>query len=328
MLKSLFNWKVLVNILVAVCVFLGLVWLTFRWLEYHTNHGQEIIVPNITDMSVQQAIEVLDDTGLKYEVDSFDFDPKYKPFQVLQLYPVAGSRVKEGSPIRLKVNPRTWAPVAIPDVIDSYKYRAFAKLKLVGLTVGDTIYEPSIAKDAVLKLMYDGKLINPGELVPRFSTIDVVVGQGPKRNIIVPNLIGLKLEDAKRIVSQNLFEPGLFFDEHDEIISEDGDYIVFYQNPLAGSVSDQGVQIDLWASEKTPAEMHSKIAALDKIYRISYAPSYIDESDEISDSVRSARPQTPVPAENRTNRTEPAPRQNPQPEPAEKPKENKKVIIE
>ncbi len=47
--------------------------------------------------------------------------------------------------------------------------------------MGDTLYEPSIAKDAVIRLMYNGAQVKPGDLVPRFSVIDVVVGQGPKK---------------------------------------------------------------------------------------------------------------------------------------------------
>ena len=94
MLKSLFNWKVLLNILLAIVVFVGLVWLTFRWLDFHTNHGKEIEVPNVINMSAQKAIEVLDNAGVAYQLDSLKFDPKFKPSQVLKVDPLPGSRVK------------------------------------------------------------------------------------------------------------------------------------------------------------------------------------------------------------------------------------------
>ena len=73
-------------------------------------------------MKVQQTIEVLDDQGLEYEVDSFKYDPKFKPLQVLKIYPNPGSRVKMVEPFFLKVNPKTYAPVAVPDVLDRYKF--------------------------------------------------------------------------------------------------------------------------------------------------------------------------------------------------------------
>ena len=91
MFKSLFHWKVLVNIVLAMALFAGLVWLTFRWLEFHTNHGEEVPVPNVMNMTVHDAIKILDDSGLEYEVDSFKYDPKFRPFQVLAVNPNPGS---------------------------------------------------------------------------------------------------------------------------------------------------------------------------------------------------------------------------------------------
>lgn len=278
MLKSLFHWKVLVNVLLAAVVFTGLVWLTFRWLEIHTNHGKEIAVPNVMNKSVHDAIKILDDSGLDYEVDSFKYDPKYRPFQVLQIYPSAGSRVKNGRTIVLKVNPRTYAKVSVPDVLDRYKGLAFRQLEQVGLKVGDTLYEPSIQRDAVIRMMYNGTTLKPGTLLPRFSTIGIVIGAGPKRNISVPNLVGLTVQQAKAIIAQNLFEVGLV--EHEDGGKDDSD-IVYFQDPAPFDVRDQGMQIDLWASKKTPAEMGGKISQLNSIYRVRVdtvsAPVYYDE---------------------------------------------------
>nr|MBF6610239.1 PASTA domain-containing protein [Chryseobacterium sp.] len=214
MLKSLFHWKVLLNIILAAVIFIGVVWLTFRWLELHTNHGKEIPVPNVMNKSVHEAIKVLDDVGLEYEVDSFKFDPKYKPFQVLDIFPKPGARVKGGRTIMLKVNPRTWAKVTVPDILDKYKGLAFLRLDQVGLKVGDTIYEPNIQRDAVIRMLFNGTALKPGTQLERFSTIDLVIGAGPKRNIGVPNLVGLSVAEARAIISNNLFETGLV--EHED----------------------------------------------------------------------------------------------------------------
>ncbi|PKF72263.1 PASTA domain-containing protein [Chryseobacterium sp. PMSZPI] len=265
MLKSLFNWKVLLNLVVAIGVFVGLVWLTFRWLEYHTNHGQEIPVPNIVNKSVHDAIKILDDTGLEYEVDSANYDPKYRPFQVLQVDPVPGSHVKDGRTVHLKVNPRTWAPIVVPDVINKYSGLAFQRLDQVGLKIGDTIYEPSIQKDALLRILYKGNAVNPGSRLPRFSMIDVVVGSGPMRNISIPNVVGLSVKEARAVITKSMFEVGLV--EHEDGGKDESD-IIYYQDPASGDVRDQGMQIDLWASKKTPAELGAKIDQLNSIYRM------------------------------------------------------------
>lgn len=346
MIKSLFHWKVLLNILLAAAVFVGLVWLTFRWLEVHTNHGKEIPVPNVMNMSVHNAIKVLDDSGLEYEVDSFKFDPKFRPFQVLQVFPSAGSRVKGGRTIILKVNPRTWAKVSVPDILDRYKGLAFRQLEQVGLKVGDTIYEPNIQRDAVIRMQLNGAVIKPGALLPRFSAIDLVIGSGPKRNVTVPNLVGLTVQEAKAVIAQNLFEVGLV--EFEDGGSSESD-IVYYQDPEGGAIRDQGMQIDLWASKKTPAQMGGKISQLNAVYRakidtslppiryeevpayepppqVHYTPREETPKAETPAPKRTAQPKT-TPSEQPKTTTETKPKSTEPPKTEEKPKV-KKVIVE
>lgn len=338
MFKSLFHWKVLVNVIVAMAVFAGLVWLTFRWLEYHTNHGKEIPVPNVMNMTVHDAIKVLDDSGLEYEVDSAQFNPIYKPFQVLMISPTPGSRVKGGRTILLKVNPRTWAKVAVPDIIDRYKGLAFNQLNLVGLKVGDTLYEPSIQRDAVLRILFNSRPIKPGELLPKFSTVDLVIGSGPMRNVTIPNLVGRTVQEAKKIIAQNLFEVGIVDYESG---AADESAIIYYQDPPAGALRDQGMQIDLWASKRTPAEMFNKVRELDMMYRPRIdtvsAPIVRYQDDDISPEPSVVMPKPkPVPEKPATIEKKPEaakpktnnPSSEKKPATPDKPKEKKKVIIE
>lgn len=313
MVKSLLHWKVLVNLLLAIAVFAGLLWLTFRWLEYHTKHGEEIPVPNVMNLSVHNAVKVLDDAGLDYEVDSFKFDPRYKPFQVLDVFPKAGARVKNGRTVLLKVNPRTYAPVQVPDILDRYKGLAFTQLERVGLKVGDTIYEPNIQRDAVIRMLYNNAALKPGSLVPRFSTIDLVIGTGPKRNIGVPNLVGMTVKEAKAIIANNLFEVGLI--EHEDGGKDEND-IVYYQDPAGGDIRDQGMQIDLWASKKSQGELGGKIAQLNSIYRVkidtTLPPIRYEEIPSYEEEMPPMREPEPV-------RERPAPAPKPTPPSVQKP---------
>ena len=304
MLKSLFNWKVLLNIVLAIGVFVGLVWLTFRWLEVHTQHGQEIQVPNVMNKSVQEAIKIFDDAGLDYEVDSMQYNPKYKPFQVLKISPMPGAHVKSGRAVRILVNPKTWAKVSVPDILNRYKGLAFRQLEQVGLKVGDTIFEPSIQRDAILRMMLNGKELKPGTQLPRFTSIDVVIGTGPRRNIPVPNLVGLTVAQAKAIIAQNLFELGIV--EYEDGKGNESD-IVYYQDPATNDLRDQGMQIDLWASKKTPAELSGKISMLNGMYRM--------KLDTTLPPVRYEE-YVPVERESAPQRTEPlheAPKEAPKP---------------
>ena len=202
MFKSFFNWKVLLNVVVVSGLFVGLVWLAFRWLEQHTHHGEEIPVPNIMNMPVQDAVKILEEQGLKYEIDSGEFQPKYKPLQVLQIWPMANSKVKANRIIQIRVNPKTWAKVIIPNILNKYKGLAFRQLEQVGLKIGDTIYEPNIQRDAVLRMQINGRSVQPGDQVMRFSVVDLVIGLGPKRDVVVPNLVGITVEEAEQLIKK------------------------------------------------------------------------------------------------------------------------------
>ncbi|SDE19385.1 PASTA domain-containing protein [Riemerella columbipharyngis] len=301
MFRSLFNWKVLVNFIVAIGVFCGLVWLTFRWLAVHTHHGEEIPIPNVVNMSMREAIKVLDDSGLEYEVDSASFDPKYRPYQVLQIYPSSGSRVKMGRGVRIKVNPKTYADVLVPDILNRYKNTAFSMLQRVGLTVGDTIYQPSTQPDAVIGLQFNDKPIKPGDKLPRFSPITLLIGTGPRRNIPTPNVIGLTLRQAKETIKNAYFELGVI--NTDNTADIDDSDIVYYQDPSPGSLRDQGMQVDIWVSKKTPTEMQNKINELDKIYRITIKPTvdYNVSEDDFSQDMSDAEPKVSPKKEEKEN---------------------------
>lgn len=288
MLKSFFNWKVILNLVIAVSLFLGLIFLTLNWLKYHTNHGKEIPVPNVMNMSVYDAIKVLEDSGLKYKVDSGEFQPKYKPLQVLQIWPRPGSRVKNNREIEIRINPKTWAKVSVPNILERYKVLAFKQLERVGLKVGDTIYEPNIQRDAVLQMRMNGNIVKPGDLLDRFSTIDLVIGTGPKRDVPVPNVIGLTVAEAKQIIADNLFEVGLI-----EFEDGKGDLtdIVYYQDPASMNLRDQGMQIDIWASKKTLPELSAKIMELDAIYKVKID---IDENTEEENEKEDSEKKSPT----------------------------------
>ena len=106
------------------------------------------------------------------------------------------------------------------------------------------------------------------------------------------------MQQAKAIIAQNLFEVGLV--EHEDGGSDESD-IVYYQDPASFDVRDQGMQIDIWASKKTPAEMSGKISQLNSIYRIKIdtttpPPSYYEPPvyrEPVAPRVSEPKPETP-----------------------------------
>ena len=258
--------KVVLNAIIIAALSYGLYYFVFNiWLNSYTNHNESVEVPDLSSMSIQQATQVLDDLGLTYEVDSVNFDPKMKPYSIIDFFPNSLSKVKEGRRIFIKANPRTYRPVELPDLIGKSKRLALTQLDISGLKVGNIIYEPDLAKDAVLKIIYKGQIVKPGTVLPRFAIVDLVLGRGMLTGVRTPNLVGLDVTSAKDIIKQNFFELGQI-----KFIGNSNDTIgarVVYQFPFSGDAYDQGQPIDIWLSNKTMNEIKDHLKMLDREYK-------------------------------------------------------------
>ena len=165
--------------LTALAIVGVLAYLFFHWITFITHHGKEITVPNLTKLSEEQMEEKLDELGLVYQIiDTVDYNPDYPKLSVVQQEPTAGSKVKGGRTIYIKINSDTYKMVQVPDLIDKTYRQAVPTLKAVGLEEGVISYVPHIGKDMVLEMKINGKEIKPGQKVLKSSKIDLVLGDG------------------------------------------------------------------------------------------------------------------------------------------------------
>ena len=194
LINVILSWKFWLNLIIIFGLGYGLYHTVFNiWLSSYTNHGEAIEVPDLSKMNIKQATAALEDLGLTYEIDSIKYDPKMKPYTVIDYYPAKGFKVKEGRRIFIKSNPRTYAPVELPDLIGKSKRLAFTQLNLSDLIIENIIYEPDLAKNAVLRILYNGKEIKPGTILPRFAKIDLVLGRGLMHNVMTVSYTHLTL---------------------------------------------------------------------------------------------------------------------------------------
>jgi eukaryotic-like serine/threonine-protein kinase len=258
--------QVLLNVVIVIALSYGLYHFIFNvWLDSYTNHNEFVEVPDLSKMNINDATAKLEELGLTYEVDSSRFDPNTKPFAIMDFYPTAQSRVKEGRRIFIKSNPKTYRPVELPDLIGKSKRLAFTQLEISGLKIGKIIYEPDLAKDAVLKILYNGKIVKAGEQLPRFATVDLVLGRGMLAGVRMPNLVNLTLTDAKKSIKDNFFEIGQI-----KFIGGTNDTInarVVYQFPFATDTYDQGQPIDIWLSTEPREKIRTQLKELDVQYK-------------------------------------------------------------
>lgn len=167
---------------IAVVIVVAILFLFLQWIGFSTNHGQEIVVPNLSKLSVDAAEEKLDELDLDYVLlDTMDYDASFPKFSVVKQDPNPGEKVKEGRKIYIKINAGSYQLVAIPNLIEQTLRQAEPSLKSLGLQIGQIKYVPYIGKDMVLKLFANGRELKVGEKVPKSTTIDLEVGDGNEK---------------------------------------------------------------------------------------------------------------------------------------------------
>jgi len=171
------------QIILAVVAIVVLCFILLKWLNISTNHGNFETVPNLTGKSISVAQIELEQNNLVLKIqDSANFNPKYPKFSVIEQDPKAGAKVKENRKIYITLNPSGYRKIIVPELKESTFRQAKPTLEAVGLAVGKITYVDNIGKDMVLKMMYSGKEIKPGDMLPKTSKIDLVLGNGKRPN--------------------------------------------------------------------------------------------------------------------------------------------------
>ena len=169
----------LLQVFLAAAIIAVLGYLFMHWLTFTTNHGNEIVVPNLSKLTEEQVEEKLDGVDLSYILlDSLDYRSDYPKYSVIQQDPLPGAKVKEGRKVYIKINSSGFSSVKIPDLIEKTYREAVPTLKALGLEEGTITYIPNLGRDMVLDMRYKGRSIRPGDRVQKSSKIDLVLGDG------------------------------------------------------------------------------------------------------------------------------------------------------
>ncbi len=175
-LKSKIFIRTLITIVVSIIIGIFLLKL---FLGFTTNHDQKIEVPDLTKMSLSDTQKTLENLDLKlFVIDSASYNPDYPPKSVIDQDPEAGDFVKENRKIYLTLNPSSYRKIAIPDVLNKTKRQVETHLKSIGFRIGEYYYIPDLGRNVVRKMKFKGKQVKPGDLIPKNSEIDLVLGDG------------------------------------------------------------------------------------------------------------------------------------------------------
>lgn len=244
-------WKsttafVLKNVIIAAILIVLLIVCAVKWLSSFTHHGEEVVVPTITGLYVEEAQILAGNEGLTIQVIDSTYSKKAPLGTIVEQNPRAESNAKRGRTVYVIVNAKTARQVPVPDLRDVSCRQAEATLKAIGLEVEGIEYEPSEYKDLVLDLKFNGEHIEPGKRINEGSLLTLVVGFGRgTENVEVPNLTGKNIADIRAtLLSNRLILGSITYDT--ELTEENKNCFVAYsQSVSAGSLLLEGSRIDV-----------------------------------------------------------------------------------
>lgn len=173
--KSSYLWgNIIAMIVVVILLFVGLNY----GLNLYTHHGEGISVPNLRGLSYGDAVRMLEERGLKIEVNDSGYNKNYAPDCILAQMPKVGCKVKSGHTVYVTVNSPHSPMMTIPDLIDNSSLReAQAKLTAMGFKLIDPEYVHG-EKDWLYGIKCRGKNLYTGDNVSVEIPLVLVVGDG------------------------------------------------------------------------------------------------------------------------------------------------------
>ena len=178
-LKSLLKNPFVLTLAKMFGILIVIVLLLRLWLGFSTNHNQKIAVPDLSKMSLLKMKTVLDEANLSYKIqDTANFNPKYPPLTVLEQNPEVGEFVKENRKIYIKLNPSGYRKIELPNLLGKTKRQVEMQLRAIGFKIGTFSFVPDRGKNVVRGLSFKGKRLSAGDLIPKESKINLILGDG------------------------------------------------------------------------------------------------------------------------------------------------------
>jgi beta-lactam-binding protein with PASTA domain len=186
--------------------YLVIVSITVFYLDSSTNHGEQIVVPNLIGKNVNSVKAELEELGLQYEVLDSIYDPSKAEGTILDQDPDPTKfslvHVKEGRIIRVRVSKKSRL-VEMPSLVDKSQRFAESILENRGLKFRIEYKPTNEANGAVLEQLYKGRMVKEGSRIPIGSTITLIVGKNDAGEPTeIPNLYGMTIFEAKDRLAQ------------------------------------------------------------------------------------------------------------------------------
>lgn len=179
MKKDVKNIGINIGLIVGIAIVLMLT--AVGLLGWYTKHNTSISVPNVVGMAFDEAKIKLEQQGLSSKIIDSVYNEKAAPFSIVEQLPKANESVKPERIIFLVINTGNKPKVKMPKLVDMSLTLAKAVIKNRGLQLGNISYTyDEIGNNLVVHQNYRGDNVEPGQMIPTGSVIDLVVASTDK----------------------------------------------------------------------------------------------------------------------------------------------------
>lgn len=207
-------------------------------MPWYVKHSNLVKVPNVTGMNFLDAKKVLEQSGLDVKQGDIRYDESKPIGLVMDQAPAVDEMVKNGRRVYLTVCGGEQL-MEVPRLIGKTERDAKFSLVQRNLQVGEIVkkFTTEQPEDYVVS-----QVIQPGSKVKKGTKVDLIVSNGQLLgSIIVPDVIGKKLADAKKLIEDKKLRVG-------KITYQSSDLPV-------GQVIDQYPKKDKSAKDNTPIDL-------------------------------------------------------------------------
>lgn len=243
------------NLLYAIGVATLIFLITFLSFRIYTHHGRSNAVPDFTNMSIEEAIPLIDKQNLRYEILDSLYVASQEPGVIIEQHPKPDFLVKKNRKIFLTINSSGPEKILMPNLVGVTLREGKSRLISSGLFPGKLSYRYDISKNVILEQRFDDVVLESGDSITKGSSIELVLGKGlGNEKAMAPDLIGLTVEEALAKVGNKMFSIGAVVP--DGTVHENTDTIparIFRQRPVNSPdvLIALGSTISVWTTNDT-----------------------------------------------------------------------------
>ena len=202
------------------------------------NKEENVTVPKVTDLTLEEAKSSLEAVNLYLSVESEQYNDKPAGTVISQSVR-EGTAVKQGTTVKVVVS-KGKETVVVPYVTYKTENEAIKLLKNANLKHSIKYeYHDTVAKGNVISQSIEAeKTVAPG------TTVELIVSKG-KKTVTVPNVVGKKSNDAVEVIEEKGLQVNVKEENNDSVAAGN----VIRQTPAAKKEVENGSTVTIYVSK-------------------------------------------------------------------------------